>query len=232
MRLPINIYTLTRKHFDCHACWHEMRSPSIPQEKRNQCFPGLRALGQRGAGEDFLRFHREMIRNFKWLLQDAPGTKYRYRPWYDFPTWIECLLDAFHPTYRRQLKSQLDEILEESLDELGVYIEGYGLKDDFPAIHWVIHGIVSDFEKLNFGPQKTADMGKMETAPNNEHFWGLHGWIDNMYARWQRKNGEQVDQSPLEPQPHKMCDACHHLTANEFSVPRDRWRKYISELSE
>jgi hypothetical protein len=232
MRLPINIFLLTKKYFKCHGCWHEMRSPSVPKKDRERCFPGLRALGEPGAGEDFLRFHREMVRNFKWLIKNAEGPKYDYVQWNHFPNWLEGLLDAFRPPYRRQLRRALEKLVDQpKLDELGVFIEGGGLKDNFPAIHWMVHGIVSDFERVNFGSQPAADMGKMETSPNNEHFWGLHGWIDNLYASWQTNNGESVDQSALKPHAPKMCEPCQHLRATEFGLPSNRWKKYLSKIS-
>jgi hypothetical protein len=42
-------------------------------------------------------------------------------------------------------------------------------------------------------------MNDPATAPHNRHFWGLHGWIDESFARWQRAHGEAVDQSPISP---------------------------------
>ena len=45
-------------------------------------------------------------------------------------------------------------------------------------------------------------MNAFGTAPHNEHFWGLHGWIDERLADWQRAHGEAVEQSPLPPSHH------------------------------
>lgn len=47
--------------------------------------------------------------------------------------------------------------------------------------------------------RKPWGMGDPATAPHNEHFWGLHGWIDAFFAGWQTGHGEVVDQSPLDP---------------------------------
>jgi hypothetical protein len=229
---------LVKKYFHHHGCWHALRDPSYPQKKRDECFPpggsfpkGLRAWNEPGSGEDFLRFHREMIRNFKWIISVAPGPKYSYKPWVDLPIWLAPVLDAMDPFYRQKLGKKLEEMVDSAiLDDLGRFIEGPEANDEFPQVHWVVHDLVATYEELVFGPQRSADMSAMATAPLNEHFWGLHGWIDEIYARWQTNNGEVVDQTPLEPHEHAMCDACRQLKSNPTFL--GRWEAYLKVRSQ
>jgi len=241
MKLPAPIFDLAKKHFACHGCWHRLRLIDSPeyQQLRDKCFPkgelwpnGLKAQGEKGCGEDFLRFHRMMIRNFKWVVKDAPAPKYQYLPWTDFPVWVASVLDALDPFYRQTLSQTLEYmIFNDSLDRLGQFIEGE--VNDFPHIHFTVHGIVHDYEESHFGKQPESDMGYFETAPCNEHFWGLHGWIDEIYARWQRAHGEAVDQSPMVPNMNKMCPECEDRGGrkefqNSWLLP---WKQYLKVRS-
>jgi hypothetical protein len=56
-------------------------------------------------------------------------------------------------------------------------------------------------------------MGSPDTAHHNEHFWSLHGWIDELFAEWQRAHGEPVDQSPQPP----IAAGHGHLMPSAFS---------------
>ena len=113
MELPKNIYDLAQTYFGHHGCWHFLRTIDDDlggQHVRDRCFPpgdlwpkGLRAQGEPGSGEDFLKFHRMMIRNFKWIVMTAAPPKYFYVPWADFPDWLSSILDAMDPFYRQRL---------------------------------------------------------------------------------------------------------------------------------
>jgi hypothetical protein len=241
MKLPEPIFSLVQEHFACHGCWHELRlldSPEL-QKMRDKCFPkgpgslwpkGLRSIQQQGCGEDFLRFHREMVRNFKWIVEKQALGSYTYVPWRDFPTWLSSALDqAGGPGYRGKLASDLARMVKHaSLDELGQYIEGEN--DAELHIHFGVHAIVHEYEERQFGDQPQSDMGYFATAPRNEHFWGFHGWIDEIYAQWQRSHNERVDQSALKSHMHPTCAACQHQDREGSWLPL--WEGYLKNRSE
>ena len=238
MRLPSPIYELAAKYFAHHGCWHELRNPKYSQAQRDECFkPGemlpnpLRSTREKGCGEDFLRFHRLMIRQFKWIVETAPPPKYEYRSWIDFPSWLSQIFDAMDPFYRQKLSRRLYAMVQDSsLDDLGQFIEGEESDDLFPHIHYLAHDAISDYERRVFGPQPTCDMSDMSIALYNEHFWGLHGWIDDIYARWQEHHGEKVDQSALKPMMHEMCERCRAMSG-PVSL-RVRWSTYLKLRSQ
>lgn len=237
MNLPKPIFDLAQQYFSCHACWHWLRTKDNKegQDARNQCFPspamwpnGLVAQRQTGCGTDFLRFHRQMIRNFKWIVAKAPPCGYAYEPWVDFPDWLATILDKVLRSYRQKIASDLDQLVKDpSLDKLGQYIEGE--TSDFPYIHFTVHEKVHVYE---LGKQPESDMGFPKTAPCNVHFWGFHGWIDEYYARWQRNHGEAVDQTPLKPvDPESMCPQCMQAD-NSISPWLVQWQEYLESQSQ
>jgi hypothetical protein len=147
------------------------------------------------------------------------------------PGWITGQIQAWRPEYLDSVLDGIEQFVRRgSADDLGHFLEGSG-EHDQPGIHGVMHGIISDFEELNFGKQPFSDMGKMQTSPYNEHFWGLHGWIDTFYARWQTIRGEMVDQSPLPPHvpPPPICSECVSIPdALDPAVNPKRWLGYLT----
>ena len=254
MRLPDNIYELAKVYFGHHGCWHYLRL--VPddlggQQVRDKCFPsggfnpwpkGLRMQGQEYSGEDFFKFHRIMIRNFKWIITNAHGSPYPYVPWTDFPDWLSSMLDAMDPFYRRKLICAIEAmILGGSLDELGRFIEGSpdGRQEQIarmpalprPNIHPTVHILVSVYEKNVFGPQTDCDMSNPYLAVYNEHFWRFHGWIDEIYARWQTAHGQSVEQSPLKPMKcEHMCPDCGQLF-DQANPWLSQWQEYLQSRS-
>jgi hypothetical protein len=224
MELPKNIYPLVQEHMGHHGCWHKLRREDFNQEARNRCFSargpshwpwpkGLKEQGQQGSGDDFLKFHRLMIQNFKWIVENAPGPRFSYIPWQQFPGWLIDIFKKVNPKYVIRVNEDLDGIVHDSTktsDDLGSRIEGPQTGAAFPNIHSNVHGAVHDYEFERFGSQTTScDMGKASVAMLNVHFWGFHGWIDNYYASWQISHGEPVDQSPVKPVTmREMCADC------------------------
>jgi hypothetical protein len=206
MRLPDHIYQAVREPFAHHATWHiaridpEGHGPGSP-------FPELRGLDEPGCGEQFLRFHRDMVRVFKWVVENTPGPAFAYEPWPRLPSWLEEEFASQQSGF--PLAEAYDElgrlIKAGSADDLGNFIEATELSDH-PArnVHNLSHGLIHVYEVRTLGAEdprlEDAGMDGFPTAPHNEHFWGLHGWIDNLFADWQVQHGETVDQSPLPPE--------------------------------
>jgi hypothetical protein len=222
------VYCLALRYFNCHGCWHLVRRLSGNNGKkiRNTCFPpndlwpaGLQEQGAQGSGDDFLKFHRQMVRNFKWILTQVPSSP-AYPPWSKFPGFVTDLFDVENSNFRRTFESDLQHMIEQdSSDALGRFIEdGQGATMKDMSVHSKAHGLIGLYEaKLFGGAAKVADMGNFNSSALNEHFWGLHGGIDEIYAHWQRLHGEKPVQSALKPdEPMPMCDVCH---AAQTSAP-------------
>ena len=144
--------------------------------------------------------HRRMVRHFKWVLAHTSST-YPYAPWTanGLPSWVEELLrrDEFDVTSTYRTVTRL--IRDGSSDDLGGFLEPNELFSGQPGagVHNHVHRVIDQWERqLNPGDESAA-MGDMETAPGNVFFWKLHGWIDEIFAAWQRANHQDVDQTPL-----------------------------------
>ena len=176
-----------------------------------------------------------MIRDFKWFLLNTPGPRYDYQPWAELPVWLRGILDAWHPDYVPGVLARIEFLIQlGTLDELGNFIEGVGAKDR-PGIHGWAHMWISRYEETQFGKQPESDMGSQHTAPFNEHFWGLHGWIDGFYARWQQLRGDVPDVTPLPPHPNepKLCDEClKTVKPSLFDTPRLLEREVFADIGE
>jgi hypothetical protein len=207
MRLPDHLYNAVKPLFAHHAPWHNARQPANRSMRGPRTmFPDLKGTDEPGSGEQFLRFHRDMVRLFKWVLANTPGPAYPFSPWDQLPPWLAGLFDATSPTYLPTAYARIEHLVQHgSVDELGNYIEATPLAaaQEASDIHNRCHGTIADYEPRTFGANnerlRDAQMDSFAMAPHNEHFWGLHGWIDNRLAAWQVAHGEAVDQSPLPP---------------------------------
>lgn len=214
MKIPDRILLAALEHhFGTHRCWHVARLES--QEELRRKFPGecgsrLYSRGEPESGCDFLHYHRRMIRHFKWVIANTSGVTYRYDPWTGprVPDQIEKLLQADGFDLAAAYQGIEELVAGGTASDLGGFIEANIPGGGRPgsAIHAEIHWAIHDWES-DLGGDPDADMGDMGTAPANEYFWKLHGWIDELYANWQRAHGETVDQSPAPMHdPHVKCD--------------------------
>jgi hypothetical protein len=222
MRLPDELYHAAKPVFAHHAPWHAVRRPANAHLRGpGTAFPNLKGTNEAGSGEQFLRFHRDMVRVFKWLLINTPGSTYAYSPWEQLPSWLADVFEAARPGYLAIAYAHVEQLINAgSADDLGNYIEATALAvgQNGSDLHNRAHGTIDHYESDHFGADTErlvdARMGSFATAPHNEHFWGLHGWIDNRFAAWQLAHGEAVNQSPLAPH-----DAGHgHLMIMEFEA--------------
>ena len=230
MKLPDAVFAHTNTIFQHHFCWHLARSPaggSIRAAVEPHLSRDLRPIHDTdtaGSGRQFLVFHREMIRIFKHICIQ---TNFPFAPWGPrLPRWVEELFEASEehgPQFLPAAYQRIEElIVSGSLDDLGNFIEATSLASGQPGagVHNAAHHLISAFEVQRFGVAAVAgaEMTPFLNSHSNEHFWGLHGWIDNLYARWQVAHGESPDQTPLDPAGHHHGGPCegspHHLEAS------------------
>lgn len=198
MRLPDALYQAMLPVFEHHGFWHFARIPANPNfEAARKVFPHLKLVTEPGSGEEFLRFHRVMMRNFKWLVENTPAAAYQFVPWTQLP---DFLVELLGPNSVSTALAGIEARVAGSADELGGYIEANRVVQPPPAganIHNYSHGAISEYEQLP--ADSGADMKSLIESPYNEYFWKLHGWIDDYFAAWQSGHGEAIDQSALDP---------------------------------
>lgn len=217
MQLPSAILDEVHRYFDAHhPAWHlarERKNPawSLDDQKAwdaaRKMFPTLKFRDEAGAGAEFITFHRDMMREYKWILDQHTDAGLTYSPWPSIPKDVADVIDnefvgmsGYTSTGEKELQTLAET---SSLDGLGSFMEPAPRAD--PAngrgLHDFSHGAVSEIEKKLHLPAKYS-MGSPSTAHRNIVFYQLHGWIDELYASWQRAHGEQPDLSPKKPGMH------------------------------
>lgn len=236
MRLPHHLFLRTRDAFRHHPVWHLARLreswlPSVHRplwQRARATFPMLRYLDQPGAGEEYLRYHRALIRAFEWLADANPAAGVVYAPWPRLPEWLTRAFsrdDGHGPGFLEGADDRIRQLLEEgTADQIGQFLEPTDVaRAPFDGVVGAAYQLVARVEALTLDPTLVAgaELTALSTAPNNAAFWGLHGWVDEQYAAWQRRHGEPVDQTPLAPEHSLACwipSAAAPLTLTELAT--------------
>lgn len=210
MQLPKPILDEIRRYFDPHhPAWHlarvkeaDLQTPAqrAAWKQARKMFLTLKFRGDPGAGDDFVRFHRDMMREYKWILAQHPGAGVHYDPWPAIPDDVRKVIESNFPNEVAQGTQGVDRLTTQgSRDQLGAFIEPdpQGVFTNGQGLHDLSHGAVAEIEQATV-PQEFS-MGSPSTAHRNLIFYRLHGWIDERYAEWQRAHGEQPDLTPLKP---------------------------------
>lgn len=212
MRLPGELYKAVKHHMDGHASWHVARLNPSEHGHAGQAaiyaaramFPDAKCVIDVGSGAQFLEFHRDMYRQFKWIVIDTAEPGYQFVEWHALPQWV---LDRFEAGYFDGFLAELPKyIAGADVDALGAFIESTVLGTaPFHGVHNTCHAVIAAAEAEMY-PGDTrrmdASMVEMAEAPHNESFWGLHSWIDGLYTQWQVQHGVPVDVSPKKPGGH------------------------------
>lgn len=219
MLLPEPLFEAIRHHMGDHGDWHiaRYRERWLPLEERSiwrrarNKYPELFYLDEAGAGKQFLDFHRLMIRHYKWILANTPG---HGKSWYVWTRVPAIYMQRIPSHIRNNALTRIEAMITDAsitADQLGSFIERTKL-DTSPGsdLHTALHGAINNVESKQYPNHHDlyrASMADLSHAHYNEHFWILHGWIDNIYARWQAAHGLAVEQDALDPSA-----GLHHVT--------------------
>jgi hypothetical protein len=178
LRLPDPLYRAVRSMTAPHASWHHARA---------------NRAGEPGGGEQFLSYHRRMLRSFEETSEREGVRDPSSQSWREIPYWLSQFFGWAQPGYLAGALSRVREVVERgSADELGRFLEKPpSSAHPFSGLHEAAHSLIAIYERQLFGEDhpdlQDADMSSVETSPNNAHFWGLHGWIDGLYERILRR---------------------------------------------
>ena len=218
MKLPTALLGAVRNTMGNHGDWHLARRPRrwIPVEDRpkwsqaREHYLNPKFVTEKGSGREFLEFHRMMVRHFRWLIENTPGHNYVFIPWTDVPDWLRAGPDnprGFSDEYLAEQNTKTSNLINNNsastADQLGSFLESTDVYDSSGLnFHNHSHGLIAGYEYKAGSGYEGAEMDDFATAHYNEHFWNLHGLLDETYASWQRAHGETPDQSPLDPGVH------------------------------
>jgi hypothetical protein len=145
-------------------------------------------MDRRGSGEQFLEFHRGMIGAFRRILADSPSDGFAWNPWPALPGWLVEFFSWAQPGFLDGALTRVEGLVRGGgADDLGNFLEStLVVFEPFGGLHGLAHANVAAYEEHRFGRDhpllRGAAMDQAETSPFNEHFWGLHGWIDDRYT--------------------------------------------------
>jgi hypothetical protein len=205
---PAVFIKMSTGHMAFHAAWHAARIPKslVSFHDRNtldavrQHFPGVVDWNAHEAGRQFLEFHREMIRHYKFIRLQVLGSEH-FPVWDAFPLELERRLPR---VYVEAFVTRIEQLVRgDSVEDLGNFIEAAGRCNELGSnIHNFGHGHLALIEAERYpghADLKVVGMDDPATAHYNELFWKFHGWLDSLYSRWLRGHGMLDDTSPLDP---------------------------------
>jgi len=197
MRLPDPLSDAVRVLSLLHARWHAARHPRRADLRGPGTeFPDLLPTDRRGSGKQFLDFHREMILGFRKILAAHPASGFVGNAWTDIPLWLVDFFSWAQPGFLDGALARTEAIVAQGTpDDLGNFLESTLVTaEPFRGFDGLAHANIAGYEEHRFGRDhpflRDAAMDRAETSPHNEHFWGLHGWIDDRYAELERRRGE------------------------------------------
>jgi hypothetical protein len=197
MRLPDPLSRAVRVLSPLHARWHLARHPQRADLRGPGTeFPDLLPTDRRGSGKQFLEFHREMIMSFRKILAAHPSTGFAGNAWTEIPLWLVDFFSWAQPGFLDGALVRTETLVGEgTADDLGNFLESTLVTSEpFRGFHGLAHANIAGYEEQRFGRDhpflRGAAMDRAETSPHNEHFWGLHGWIDDRYAELERRRND------------------------------------------
>ncbi|HET9796133.1 MAG TPA: hypothetical protein VFS34_16920 [Thermoanaerobaculia bacterium] len=203
MRLPEPLYRAVKPLFASHERWHAARLPgSSSLRGPGTDFPGLRALDEPGSGEQFLAYHRQMLRRFLEVAAGETRSGFALDRWEHFPAWLADIFAWSHPGFLPGALLRASEIVRSgSVDDLGNFLESTLVSGDpYRGLHNIAHAKIALYEEHRFGAAhpalRDARMDSPASSPHNEHFWSLHAWIDALYSERLARTGETTEDDP------------------------------------
>jgi len=196
MRLPDRLYGAVKPLFSSHGRWHAARVP-VNRALRGPGteFPDLRGLDEPGSGRQFLLYHREMLRTFAREVRRVDPA-YSVPGWDAMPPWLTDFFSWSQPGFLEGALTRTREIVRRgTAEELGSFLESNLVhRDPFRGFHNIAHRNIAAYEEHRFGAGhpglRDAEMDSPYSSPHNEHFWGLHAWIEDRHRDLLRNRGE------------------------------------------
>ncbi len=214
MRLPDRLCGAVKPLFASHGRWHAARVP-VNRALRGPGaeFPDLRALNEPGSGEQFLVYHRQMLRTFAREVRRVDPA-FAIPSWSAIPPWLADFFSWSQPGFLEGALARTREIVRRgTAEELGSFLESNLVSTDpFRGLHNMAHANIAAYEEHRFGADhpglRDAGMESPHASPHNEHFWGLHGWIEEWHSelRWRRGEVEVGEETAPAGEAHATHD--------------------------
>ncbi len=198
---PVQLYDLVKKSFPYEGDWHYARLEESAELR--QVMPGVVPVDDvRASGRQFLQHVREMTRVFKHLATNKVVPE-ETKPWKSIPLFVVHELGA---DYTEVVRAEIERLIKDGTDnQLGGFIAGTAayappfLSEEFTGCYARMHRALAAHDRRSNTHTEDCGVDDPCVAHLNAHYWGLAGWIDNLYAAWQKRNNQLADQSPVPP---------------------------------
>jgi hypothetical protein len=198
---PPQLYDLVKKTFPYEGDWHYARMPENADLRK--VMPNVVSDDDvRTSGKVFLQHLREMTRVFKYLaankvLQDET------RPWPKIPHFLVVQLGA---SYTDTVQTEVNRLIVDGTEnQLGGFIAGTAaympayISEEWAGCYARMLRAITVHEKRENTHSEDSNADDPCVATLNAHYWGFIGWIDSMYAAWQKRHNQLVDQTAIAP---------------------------------
>ena len=198
---PQDLFDLVKKSFPYEGDWHYAQLEESAELR--QVMPGIVPVDDvRNSGKQFLQHLREMTKVFKHLSASKVVPE-QAKPWKTVPLFLTQEIGA---DYLHNVQSEIDRLVTDGTEnQLGGFLAGTAayapayVADEFAGCYARMHRAITVCDKRSNTHTEDSNMDDPCVAHLNAHFWGLAGWIDNLYATWQQRHKMLADQSPVPP---------------------------------
>ena len=199
---PQELFDLVKKTFPYEGDWHYAQLEESAELR--QVMPGIVPLSDvRTSGKQFLLHLREMMKVFKFLSANRVVPE-QAKPWKSIPAFLVLELGA---DYTESIKTEIERLIAQGTEnQLGGFIAGTAayapgayVAEEFAGCYARLHRALTAVEKRTNTHTEDSHMDDPCVSHLNAHFWGLAGWVDNLYAAWQQRHNLLADQSAVPP---------------------------------
>jgi hypothetical protein len=198
---PQDLYDLVKKSFPYEGDWNYAQL--LESAELRQIMPGIAAVDDvRTSGKQFLVHLRELTKVFKFLSASKVVPE-PAKAWKTPPLFVVQELTG---DYMNNVQREIDRLIAQGAEnQLGGFIAGTAayapayVSDEFTGCYARMHRAITAHEKRINTHTEDSNMEDPCVSHLNAHFWGLAGWIDNLYATWQQRHNLLADQNPVPP---------------------------------
>jgi hypothetical protein len=198
---PQDLYDLVKKTFPYEGDWNYAQLEESAELR--QVMPGVVPVTDvRSSGKQFLVHLREMTKVFKYLAANKVVPE-QTKAWKTVPLFLVQELGA---DYIHNVQAEADRLIAEGTEnQLGGFLAGTAayapafVSEQYIGVYARMHRAITVHDKRNNVHTEDSHMDDPCVSHLNAHFWGLAGWIDNLYAAWQQRHKMLADQNPVPP---------------------------------
>lgn len=198
---PQDLFDLVKKSFPYEGDWNYAQLEECAELR--QTMQGVAPLSDaRTSGKQFLVHIREMTKVFKFLSAGKVVPE-QAKAWKSVPLFV---IQEIGADYMHNVQAEIDRLIAEGTEnQLGGFLAGTAayapayVADQYAGCYARMHRAITAYDRRSNTHTEDSNMDDPCVSHLNAHFWGLAGWVDNIYAAWQQRHKVLADQNPVPP---------------------------------